>query len=119
MSQGSLPVDDFSPRQPFTQPDSLLHSQLEKALCRHFFEACEGTIQSLLVGCQWTVSLQCGELTLTLYCLSDGSYQRVFNSLKCLAQALKSFSPRAKIRIFSPQQDASPREFNVAEISLA
>jgi len=94
-----LPADDC-PLPPTTE-DVLIRRQLERSLGRHFFEACSGSLQSLLMECGWTIRLA-EALTLVLHCPDAITNWRVLNRLSGLAEPLAQFSPLAKIRVYPP-----------------
>ncbi|NEP63044.1 MAG: hypothetical protein F6K31_40070, partial [Symploca sp. SIO2G7] len=52
----SLPPEDLPP-EVTTAVDLELGQQLDKALCRVFFEACDGSTQALLMVCRWSVCI--------------------------------------------------------------
>ena len=94
----------------------MLLRQLELSTSQHFFEACEGSIQSLLMECGWTISIT-DVPTLVIYCPDALGNWRVLSRLAAMAHSLAQFSPQAKIRVYPPAGTGSPFEMRVDERS--
>lgn len=111
-----LPPDDLPP-ETTTEIDVDLTKQLERALCQHFFEACDGSTQSLLMLCKWNITLA-DALTLNIDCSNQENHWRVLNRMATLAKSLANFSRSAKIRVQSPSDQDSPFDMHVDEHSV-
>ena len=112
----SLPPDDLPP-ETTTEVDADLAKQLERSLCQHFFEACDGSTQSLLMLCKWNITLA-EVVTLNIDCSDQEKNWRVLNRLTTLAKYLAKFSLSAKIRVHSPSDQDAPFDIRVDEYSL-
>ncbi|MGF1458092.1 MAG: hypothetical protein ACFBSG_03610 [Leptolyngbyaceae cyanobacterium] len=115
-----LPSDDLPPDDQPSQLagdfDALLRRQLELSTCKHFFEACDGAVQSLLMECTWDI--QVGTvLVLIIRCPNALTNWRVLNRLAAIAKVLAQFSPLAKIRVYPPRDKGSPFAMRVDERS--
>lgn len=115
MNSFSLPSDDQPPAVA-TNFDISLRRQLEVSASKHFFEACDGPTQSLLMNCRWTISA--GDvLLLKIYCADQLTNWRVLNHLPEIAVPLAQFGPHAKIRVHPPSGTGDPFVMRVDERS--
>ncbi len=92
--------------------------QLEDSVSRCFYEACDGVTQSLLVSCEWHVTLNAGTPTLVIHCQDQTSNWRVLNNITAIATHLAHLAKHAKIRVCPPSELGTPFEMRVDEISL-
>lgn len=111
-----LPPEDRPP-ETVTDIDIALTKQLERALCQHFFEACDGSTQSLLMLCRWDITLA-KVIILNIYCSDQEKNWRVLNRVTILAEYLSQFSSYAKIRVHPPSEQGSPFDMRVDERSV-
>ncbi|MEM9906749.1 MAG: hypothetical protein AAF921_17155 [Cyanobacteria bacterium P01_D01_bin.44] len=114
MTHASFHADDLPPAQ-LSRQDRIWHYQLEAATGKRFFEICGGSLQALLMSCQWKVSSTAQALILEIHCPQPPTKQRVLNHIKPLGRQLAQFSPRAVIRITTPEAD--PLEIRVDELT--
>ncbi|MEL6229863.1 MAG: hypothetical protein AAFR24_08120 [Cyanobacteria bacterium J06627_3] len=112
----SLSPEDLPPES-ITDLDEELKRQLEKAICRYFFEACDGSTQSLLMFCRWTVNMA-EVVILHIYCSDQEKNWRVLNRITKLAEYLAQFSSCAKIRVHPPSETEEPFDMRVDERSV-
>ncbi|EKV00047.1 hypothetical protein Lepto7375DRAFT_2137 [Leptolyngbya sp. PCC 7375] len=112
----SLSPEDLPPEL-ITDLDAELKRQLEGAICRHFFEACDGSTQSLLMLCRWTITIA-EVVILHIYCSDQEKNWRVLDRMTRLAEYLSQLSPRAKIRVHPPSQMEAPFDMRVDERSV-
>jgi hypothetical protein len=100
MSKIRFLPDDLPPVV-FTDRDRTLHHQLEEAVRKYFYEACDGVTQGLLMslGSEWTVLIQAEALILMISCPEQSIHWRVLNNIEPLGNILRQFSPTAKIRV--------------------
>jgi hypothetical protein len=117
MNQPFLPPDDL----PSTQTsafDNKLRQQLDAAISKRFFEACNGGMQALLLKCEWSLTTQASALTLTIACPDLETNWRVLKQVIPLASLAEKFASSAKIRISPPPEVGSPYELRVDERSI-
>ena len=112
----SLPPEDLPPEST-TDSDRELKRQLEGALCQYFFETCDGSTQSLLMDCRWTIKLR-GGVILIIHCSDQEKNWRVLNRMATLAEYLSEFSAHARIRVYPPLDAGSPFDMRVDERSV-
>lgn len=115
MPPQDLPPDDLPPAE-ITDLDAGLRRQLELSTSRHFFEACDGPTQSLLMECRWTICIL-EVLTLIIYCPDALINWRVLGHLGAIAERLAPFSDRSKIRVYPPSGKGDPFDMRVDERS--
>ncbi|QZZ19705.1 hypothetical protein J5X98_20610 [Leptothermofonsia sichuanensis E412] len=113
----SLPPDDLPPVQT-TPADEALQRQLEAAVARRFYEACDGVTQSILMACEWSISIDVSALTLVMGCPDASTHWRALNHLVPLAHQLAWFCETARIRISSLAGTETPLEVRVDEIDI-
>ena len=111
----SLPPQDLPPES-LTDLDTSLRRQLELSTTKHFFEACDGSIQSLLMECGWTISVA-EVLMLVIHCPDITTNWRVLNRITAISEPLAQFSPLAKIRVYPPMGTGGPFDMRVDERS--
>ena len=112
----SLSPEDLPP-ETITDLDTDLKRLLEGSICQYFFEACDGSTQSLLMACRWTISMA-DVVVLNIYCSDQEKNWRVLNRMTTLAEYLSQFSPRAKIRVYPPSDMGTPFDMRVDERSV-
>lgn len=117
MSRPFLPVDDLPPNE-LGQADTDLQRQLEESVTKHFYEACDGVTQGLLLRCEWRIASIVDALTLEILCPDMMTNWRVLNNVVALGNALKQFVPSAKVRICPPEDMGMPFEVRVDEVSV-
>jgi hypothetical protein len=117
MSQLSLPPDDLPPVK-LDGRDEIFRQQLEDAIGRCFYEACDGVTQSLLTSCEWYITTKAIAPTLVINCSDLSTNWRVLNNIVPLGTPLEQFSPAARIRICPPIGTGAPFEIRVDEISV-
>jgi len=110
-----LPPEDLPPEST-TDLDAVLRRQLELSTSKHFFEACDGVTQSLLMDCSWTINLA-EVLMLVIHCPNTTSNWRILNRITFLAELLAQFSSTAKIRVYPPVDMGGPFDMRVSERS--
>lgn len=110
-----LPPDDQPPELP-TVLDIRLRRQLELSTSTLFFNACDGSTQSLLMACAWRMEIA-DVLMLVIYCPDAMTNWRVLNRIAAIAEVLFQFSSLAKIRVHPPQGTGSPFDMRVDERS--
>lgn len=111
----SLPPEDQPPATA-TDVDATLRRHLELSTGKYFFEACDGTTQSLLMTCAWTISVAEG-LMLAIHCPDPNTNWRVLNQIQAIADILAQFNPNAKIRVYPPLGHGGPFDMRVNERS--
>ncbi|MEO0536264.1 MAG: hypothetical protein AAF215_20620 [Cyanobacteria bacterium P01_A01_bin.123] len=111
----ALPPEDLPPKVT-TDWDAGLRRQLELSTSKHFFESCNGLIQSLLLECRWTISTA-EVLLLVIHCPDSLTNWRVLNHMAAIAHPLAEFSPHAKIRVYPPSGEGAPFDMRVDERS--
>jgi hypothetical protein len=116
MTPISLPPEDLPP-DAITDADANLRRQLELTTRKHFFEACEGSIQSLLMEGRWIINMAEVPM-LVIYCPNALHNWRVLSTLVAIARVLAQFSPQAKIRVYPPNGSGSPFEMRIDERSV-
>ncbi|MEM1251219.1 MAG: hypothetical protein AAGI69_02210 [Cyanobacteria bacterium P01_H01_bin.21] len=112
----SLPPEDLPPEL-ITDLDIELRRQLEGALCQYFFEACDGSTQSMLMECRWTINIV-EAVILTIHCADQEKNWRVLNRMATLAGYLSEFSSHARIRVYPPLDTGLPFDMRVDERSV-
>ncbi|MDX2232310.1 MAG: hypothetical protein NW220_21935 [Leptolyngbyaceae cyanobacterium bins.349] len=117
MSLPFLSADDQPPVE-MGQPDKLLQRQLEECVTKHFYEACDGVTQGLLLRCEWQITSMVDALTLEILCPDMMTNWRVLNNVVPLGNTLKQFVPSAKVRICPPAGTGTPFEVRVDEVSV-
>ncbi|MGD1856944.1 MAG: hypothetical protein ACFB2W_22140 [Leptolyngbyaceae cyanobacterium] len=111
-----LPPEDLPP-ETTTDIDVELADQLEQSLREYFFEACDGSTQSLLMLCTWSITIA-EVVILNIYCSDQEKNWRVLNRMNTLAKYLSQFSSYAKIRVHPPADMGSPFDMRVDERSV-
>lgn len=111
----ALPPEDHAPGS-YSNLDVLLRRQLELSTRKHFFEACDGSTQSLLMECDWDMSVA-EALLLVIHCPDVLTNWRMLNRMTQMAETLSQFSPMAKIRICPPTGEGDPFDMRVDERS--
>jgi hypothetical protein len=109
--------DDLPPSE-FTQSDQVLHHQLEDVVRKYFYQACDGVTQSLLIRCEWLITITAHALTLVINCPDMSTNWRVLNNLVAIGGILAPFAPTGKLRICPPPGTGIPLEIRVDEISV-
>jgi hypothetical protein len=117
MSVPFLPIDDLPPQE-FGQADQFLQRQLEESVTKHFYEACDGVTQGLLLRCEWCIKSMVDALALEILCPDMMTNWRVLNNVVVLGNTLKQFVPSAKVRICPPADMGTPFEVQVDEVSV-
>ena len=112
----SLPPEDLPPEST-TELDIELKRQLEGALCQYFFEACDGSTQSMLMECRWTINIV-EAVILIIHCADQEKNWRVLNRMATLAEYLSEFSSHARIRVYPPLDTGLPFDMRVDERSV-
>lgn len=115
MILSSLSPED-QPPEAITDLDAGLRRQLELSTSKHFFEACDGLTQSLLMECRWTIHAA-EVLMLIIHCPDRLSNWRVLNNLPEIAYPLAHLSSHAKIRVYPPRGTGGPFDMRVDERS--
>ncbi|MDB9527245.1 hypothetical protein PN498_14695 [Oscillatoria sp. CS-180] len=111
----ALPPDDQPPAST-TDLDATLRRRLELSMRKHFFEACDGSMQSLLMECSWTINIA-EVLMLVIHCPDATTNWRVLNGMAQIAEFLAQTSPLAKIRVYPPMGMGGPFDMRVNERS--
>lgn len=111
----TLPPEDRPPHGT-TDFDAAMRRQLELSTRQHFFEACSGMVQSLLMECRWIISVS-EVLMLVIHCPDPMTNWRVLNRMAEIAEPLAQFSPWAKIRVYPPVGMGGPFDMRVDERS--
>ncbi len=101
-SSGDLPTYRFSQR------DELLLRQLEEAIGKKFFKACDPISRVLLSSCHWYFTTRATVLTLVIVCYTHKSYWLVQNALYQLATTFKRFTDKGNISIYPPDGKGEP-----------
>lgn len=117
MNHSSLLPDDVSPPE-LSEADKRLCRQLEEAMCRAFYEACDGVTQALLLHYEWRLVSNTEGLILLIANQDTAHYERILNNLRPLGNILKQFVPSARIRVLPPEQAGLPVDIRVDEISV-
>lgn len=117
MNQFSLPADD-SPPATITQLDQLLRRQLEAAVSKYFYESCDGVTQSLLISCEWYLTITATALTLVINSPNQVVNWRVLNHIVPIGGYLESFASTARIRVCPPEDVGTPVEIRVDELDI-
>jgi hypothetical protein len=112
----NLPSDDLPPNLTAVS-DRQLQRWLEAATGVHFYQACDGVTQGLLLCCEWSITTAAG-LTLVINCPDQTTNWRVLNNVVALGNRLIRFSTQAKIRICPPEGEGGPVEIRVDEIAI-
>jgi hypothetical protein len=115
MTQYAMAPDDLPAASAL---DETLRRELEFALSKYFYQACDGVIQALLMSCEWSITTQKNPLTLMIVCPDLGVRRRVLNHLVALTNCLEPFSSHAKICICLPLTLDDPLEISVNEVSV-
>lgn len=112
-----LSPEDLPPTE-LGQVDKFLQRQLIDAVTKHFYQACDGVTQGLLLRCDWQITAGVDVLVLVIQCPDMMTNWRVLNNVTLLGKALQQFAPSAKIRICPPPELGTPFEIRVDEISV-
>ncbi|MEM1278541.1 MAG: hypothetical protein AAGG53_00685 [Cyanobacteria bacterium P01_H01_bin.152] len=111
-----LPPEDHPADFPGDR-DVGLRRQLELSTQAYFFEACNGSIQALLMECRrWNISVTKG-LLLIIHCPDAMTNWRGLNRLAAIAEILVQFSALAKIRVFPSPSQGNPFDMRINERS--
>jgi hypothetical protein len=113
MTLSSLHPDDL----PSTElSDGSLLQELELAIAKQFYEACDGVTQALLMNCEWSVTTRSPTLMLLIVSPDQATHWRVLNHLTMISTHLAPFTSSAKIRISLPLNEETPIEIRVDEV---
>ena len=115
MTLSSLHPDDLPSTE--ISDDILLH-QLELAITKRFYEACDGVTQALLMNCEWSVTTRSPALTLIITSPDLPTHWRVLNHLVMIATHLTPFTSSARIRICPPVGTDIPLEIQVDKLPV-
>lgn len=112
----SLPPEDLPPTHA-TDLDSALQRQLVAAVNQHFFESCKGSLQAIIMQCEWKICM--AEVpTLVLRCSDMRRNRQVLNHIPSITERLAQFSTQAKVKVYSPSKTEPPLEVRVDERSV-
>lgn len=117
MNKPSLSPDDLPPDRA-TQQDEILRRQLEESTSKHFYDACERSIQNLLSNCDWYVTANASAITLVIICPNRENNWRVLQNVVAIGTPLKQIAKSAKIRICPPIGTETPFVIRVDELSV-
>ncbi|MEM9151731.1 MAG: hypothetical protein AAGB19_14920 [Cyanobacteria bacterium P01_F01_bin.3] len=112
----TLPPEDLPPVVT-TDVDKALQRQLMNSLNQHFFEACSGPLQAVIMQCQWKIRMA-EVLTLVFHCPDMRSNWQVQNHITPIAERLAQFSTQAKVKVYPPSTTEPPLEMRVDERSV-
>jgi hypothetical protein len=115
MTLSSLHPDDLPSNE---RSDGILLQQLESAITKRFYEACDGVTQALLMNCEWSVTTRAPALTLIIISPNLPTHGRVLNHLMMISTHLAPFTNRAKIRVCPPPGSEIPIEIWVGEVPV-
>ncbi len=115
MTLSSLHPDDL-PSPVFS--DGILLQQLELAITKRFYEACDGVTQALLMSCEWSVTTRAPVLTLIIVSPDGPTHWRVLNHLMMISTYLAAFTSSARIRLCPPPGPETPIEVRVDEVPV-
>jgi hypothetical protein len=110
------PEDCPPPRT--TRVDRMLQRQLENSLDKHFYQAGDRLIQSLLSRCEWYITTNATALTLVIACPDPLTNWKVLHHIVKIGRKLEAFSDSAKIRVCPPTGTGTPFEIRVDELSV-
>lgn len=116
MSKHFLPPlspDDLPPKA--TLLDGLLLRQLEEAIGKQFFKACNSITRALLSSCHWYFQINAGTLILVIISYDIDSYSHIAKAIPQMVDSLKLFSNTAKIRFCPPSEKGIPWEMGINE----
>jgi hypothetical protein len=99
-----LQADDLPP-EPFDPQDLNWQKELANCAGKYFFQGCSGSLQALLMICQWRFSRDLNNWVLKIESLDAGTTERIHNSLKPLAQQLADFSATAHLQLYPKGAD--------------
>ncbi|MEB3182590.1 MAG: hypothetical protein VKL59_26670 [Nostocaceae cyanobacterium] len=117
MNKNSLPEDDSQPKQ-LTSLDLILMHQLENSVAKLFYEACDSSSQKLLSNCKWYITTYARAMTLVIKCPDQVTNWRVLQEIVKIGMGLEQFVKSAKIRVCPPENEGTPFEIRVDEISV-
>ena len=112
----SLPPEDLPPAVT-TELDTALQRQLIASVNQHFFEACSGALQAIIMQCEWKIHMA-EVLTLVFRCHDMRSNWQVLNHITPIAERLAQFSEQAKVKVYPPSRAEPPLEMRVDERSV-
>lgn len=113
MALFNLPDDDqMSASSPI---DALLYRQLDEAIARNFYDACDGMTQLILSSCDWQIVREGQTLSLVVHCTNDMDYWHFMGSLPQIERYIQQLTHHFKVRIFSPIGQTTPFEFEMAD----
>ncbi|MDZ8241528.1 MAG: hypothetical protein RMZ69_30985 [Nostoc sp. ChiQUE01a] len=115
MNKSCLPPDDLPSNQTI-RVSEILFRQLEEAIKKSFFFACDNITRVLLSSCHWYFQINSGILTLIMICHDMESYRNIMKTVPYFAEKLKQFSNRAKITVTSPIDKGIPWVLSIDNI---
>ncbi|RCJ41073.1 hypothetical protein A6770_36390 [Nostoc minutum NIES-26] len=115
MNQSCLPPDDLPSTQTIRVSEILLR-QLEEAIKKSFFLACDNMTRTLLCSCHWYFQINSGILILMVICYDMESYRNIMKTVPHFAEKLKHFSNTAKITVSSPVNKGIPWVLSIDNI---
>ncbi len=115
MNKSCLPPDDLPSNQTI-RVSELLFRQLEEAIKKSFFLACDNVTRMLLCSCHWYFQINSGILILIMVCHDMQSYRNIMKSVPHFADKLKQFSNRARITVSSPIDKGMPWVLSIDNI---
>jgi hypothetical protein len=115
VSISALHPDD-KPDPTDSDRDRYLNRQLVATLRKRFYENCNGVVQAVLTGSDWSMSNTGKGLLLEIRCPDQSLYCRILNYLAHLGTQLEVFSKTAQIQIDPPPDMGDPLLLAVDEI---
>lgn len=112
----SLPPDDVPAAE--ASFDRVLRQKLEVSMGQRFYEACDGVTQTLLMNCDWYVTMRSVAPTLVIACPDQLTNWRVLNRVVAIGRILEQFASSAKIRVCPPVSIGTPFEIRVDELPV-
>jgi hypothetical protein len=109
-----LQSDDLPP-EPADPKDLVWQKELSTSVGKYFFQTCSGSLQALLMSCQWSLSRNSTNWVLKIASLDPNTIERIHNSLKPLAQHLAHFSATAHLNLYLKGTDQDPLDISVEQ----
>jgi hypothetical protein len=117
MANYHLNPDDLPPSR-LSETDKIILSDLEVVVGSYFYTNCGRIIRALLSNCQWQIRINSSDLILIIVCSEVETYWHILTAIPDIGKKLKSFSPRAIIRLCPPIDKGTPWDIGVNEISI-
>lgn len=92
-----LPPDDLASTT--TSVDRVLLLELQETVRKQFYQGCDRISQTLLIQCQWSLTLNADVPTLALLCPNSETYWHIIDNIENFGNYLRRVIPTSRIEV--------------------